>query len=89
MGYTKPPPIKEAIAAHLCLTAHGQKSSQSLPSKPCCTTAHIAEKAYMAAVQAASAILTMAVLQVFQAKMLQARDQQGPDSAAFKNAPPA
>lgn len=43
----------------------------------------------MAAVQAASAILTMAVLQVFQAKMLQARDQQGPDSAAFKNAPPA
>lgn len=43
----------------------------------------------MAAGQAASAMLTMAVLQVFQAKMLQARDQQGPDSAPFKNVPPA
>lgn len=43
----------------------------------------------MAAVQAAPAILAMAVLQVFQAKMLQGCDQQGLDSAAFKNAPPA
>ncbi|KAL0178303.1 hypothetical protein M9458_027197, partial [Cirrhinus mrigala] len=79
-GYTKPPPVEEAVAAHLCPSARGWKSAPSLPSKPCRTTSHIADKAYMAAGQAASAIHTMAVLQAFQAKMLQTL----PDSAAFK-----
>ncbi|KAL0166425.1 hypothetical protein M9458_038269, partial [Cirrhinus mrigala] len=83
-GYTKPPPVEEAVAAHLCPSARGWKSAPSLPSKPCHTTSHIADKAYMAAGQAASAIHTMAVLQAFQAKMLQTLDEEGPDSAAFK-----
>ncbi|KAL0199287.1 hypothetical protein M9458_007827, partial [Cirrhinus mrigala] len=55
-----------------------------LPSKPCHTTSHIADKASMAAGQAASAIHTMAVLQAFQVKMLQTLDEEGPGSAAFK-----
>ncbi|KAI2658175.1 Transposon Tf2-8 polyprotein [Labeo rohita] len=83
-GYTKPPPVEEVVAAHLCPSARGWKSAPSLPSKPCRTTSHIADKAYMAAGQAASAIHTMAVLQAFQAKMLQTLDEEGPDSAAFK-----
>ncbi|KAL0197791.1 hypothetical protein M9458_006331, partial [Cirrhinus mrigala] len=83
-GYTKPPPVEEVVAAHLCPSARGWKSAPSLPSKPCRTTSHIADKAYMAAGQAASAIHTMAVLQAFQAKMLHTLDEEGPDSAAFK-----
>ncbi|KAI2666671.1 Transposon Ty3-G Gag-Pol polyprotein [Labeo rohita] len=43
---------------------------------------HIADKAYMAAGQAASAIHTMAVLQAFQAKMLQTLDEEGPEKTA-------
>lgn len=68
--------------AHLCPAARGWKSMPSLPSKPCCTTAHITDKAYIAAGQAASA--TMAVLQVFQAKMLQALDEWGSDPESFR-----
>ncbi len=83
-GYTKLPPVEEAVVAHLCPSARGWKSVLSLPSKPCCTTSHIVDKAYVAAGQAASAIHTMAVLQAFQAKMLQTLDEEGPDSAAFK-----
>ncbi len=83
-GYAKPPPVEEAVAAHLCPSARGWKSAPSLPLKPWRTTSHISEKAYMAAGQAAFAIHTMAALQAFQAKMLQMLDEEGPDSAAFK-----
>lgn len=64
LGSSKPPPVEEAVAA-LCPVADGRKSTPSLPSKPCRTTAHIADKAYMAAGQTASAIHTVGVLQVF------------------------
>lgn len=70
LGYNKPPPVEESVVAHLCPTARGWKSTPLLPSKPCRATAHFAEKANMAAGQVASAIHTMAVLQVFQEKML-------------------
>lgn len=83
LGYSKPPAVEEAVTAHLCPVAHGRKSTPSLPSKPCRTTAYIADKAYIAAGQTASAIHTMAVLQVFQAKMRQALDEQGPDPEFF------
>lgn len=84
VGYARPPPIEEAVAAHLCPTARGWKSTPLLPSKPCRTTNHLAEKAYLAAGQAASVVHTMAVLQAFQAKMLQTLDEEGPDSESFK-----
>lgn len=82
--YTKPPLVKEAVAAHLCPTAHGWKSTPWLLSKLHRATTHISEKAYMAAGHAASAIQTMVVLQVFQVKMLQALIERGPDSESFR-----
>lgn len=63
-GYAQSPPFKEAIAAHLCPSCAWK--SPSLPSKPCRTTAHISEKAYGVAGHAASALHTLAILQVFQ-----------------------
>ncbi len=60
-GYVRSPPVEETVAAHL-------------PSKPCRTTAHLANKAYASDGEAASALHAMAVLQVFQAKLLQAAE---------------
>lgn len=48
------------------------------------TTSALAGRAYSAAGQAGSALYTMAVLQVFQAKLLQAMDQPCPDPTAFR-----
>ncbi len=73
--YVRMPPVKETIAAHLCpASAKTMGSDISLPSKPCRMTAHLANKAYSSAGQGASALHAMAVLQVFQAKLLQAME---------------
>lgn len=64
-----PPPVEETIAAHLCPTAAKTQSS-----KPCRTTVHLANKAYASDGEAASALHAMAVLKVFQAKLLQAAE---------------
>ncbi len=59
-GYVRSPPVEETVAAHLCPAAAKTLGSDiSLPSKPCRT---------------ASALHAMAVLQVFQAKLLQAAE---------------
>ncbi len=50
----------------------------------CRTTSALAGRAYSSARQAASALHSMAVLQVFQAKLLQAMDESEPDPAAFR-----
>lgn len=48
-GYTKLPPIEEAVAAHLCLlTALGWKSKASHPSKPRRVTSALGARAYAA-----------------------------------------
>ncbi len=74
-GYVRSPPVEETVAAHLCPAAAKTLGSDiSLPSKPCKTTAHIANKAYASDGEAASALHAMAVLQVFQAKLLQAAE---------------
>ncbi|KAL0188184.1 hypothetical protein M9458_015283, partial [Cirrhinus mrigala] len=65
----------DAVAAHLC-PSRGWKTA-SLPSKPCRATAHIAEKAYISAGHAASALHTMAVLQV-------SLDEKGPDPESLR-----
>ncbi len=71
-GYVRSPPVEETVAAHLCpATARTLGSDIGLPSKPCRTTAHLANKAYASDGEAASALHAMAVLQVFQAKLLQ------------------
>ncbi len=71
-GYVRMPPVEETVAAHLCpASAKTMDSDISLPSKPCRLTAHLASKAYSSAGEGASALHAMAVLQVFQAKLLQ------------------
>lgn len=84
LGYEKLPPIEEAIVDHLCPVRSDVKSAATLPSKPCQTTARVADKAYMAAGQAASTLHMMAVLQVYQAKTLRDLDEGGLDSEVFK-----
>ncbi|ROL50005.1 hypothetical protein DPX16_0376 [Anabarilius grahami] len=85
-GYEHLPPLDEAVAAHLCPPAAvGWKTKRALPSKPCRTTSTLAGRAYTSAGQAASALHTMAIFQVFQAKLLRSLDESGIDAPAFKD----
>ncbi|ROL50524.1 hypothetical protein DPX16_2823 [Anabarilius grahami] len=84
-GYEQMPPLDEAVAAHLCPPAAvGWKNKQVLSSKPCRTTSALTGRAYSSAGQAASALHTMAILQVFQAKLLRSLDESGTDAPAFR-----
>ncbi|ROL45554.1 hypothetical protein DPX16_17670 [Anabarilius grahami] len=77
-NYDSLPPLDEAVAAHLCPPAAvGWKTKRALPSKP--------GRAYTSAGQAASSLHTMAILQVFQAKLLRALDESGFDAPAFRD----
>ncbi|KAI2656961.1 Transposon Ty3-G Gag-Pol polyprotein [Labeo rohita] len=83
-GYEKLPPLDESVAAHLCPpTAIGWKTKASHPSKPCRTTSALAVRAYTSAGQAASALHSMAILQVFQAKLLAQSDKSALDPATL------
>ncbi len=69
--YERMPQLDESVAAHLCPpTAIGWKAKASHLSKSCRTTSALAGRSYASAGQAASALHTMAVLQVYQAKLL-------------------
>ncbi|XP_016093523.1 neurexin-3b-like [Sinocyclocheilus grahami] len=84
-GYHKPPPLDESVAAHLCPpTAFGWRAKATHPSKPCRTTSALAGRAYTSAGQAAAALHSMAVLQVFQAKIL-ASAESGLDPATLRD----
>lgn len=68
---TKLPSVEKAVAAHLCPPmANGWKSKTAHPSKPCRTTSALASRVFTADCQATSALHTVAVLQVYQAKHL-------------------
>ncbi|KAL0173136.1 hypothetical protein M9458_033447, partial [Cirrhinus mrigala] len=83
-GYEKLPPLDKSVAAHLCPpTAIGWKTKASHPSKPCRTTSALAGRAYTSAGQAASALHSMAILQVFQAKLLAQSDRSALDPATL------
>ncbi len=70
--------------AHFYLpTAIGWKARASHPSKPCRATSALNGHAYSAAGQAALALHSMAVLQVFQAKMLTS-EEAGLDAASLR-----
>ncbi len=70
-GYAGIPQVERAIAVHLCpRNAATWRNRPRLPSKACKLTAALADKAYSAAGQAASALHAMAILQVHQAKAL-------------------
>ncbi|CAM4657092.1 unnamed protein product [Leuciscus chuanchicus] len=77
-GYLCIPPVEEPVATHLCPPSAGWQSHPSLPSKACRTTSALIGRAYTAAGQAASALHTMAVLQVYQADLLCKMDEAGP-----------
>ncbi len=84
-GYEHQPALDESVAAHLCPpTAIGWKARASQPSMPRRATSALAGRAYLAAGQAASALHSLAVLQVFQAKML-GNEEAGLDSASFRD----
>ncbi len=64
--YEHLPPLDESLTAHLCPpTTIGWKARASHPSKPSRATSTLAGCAYLATGQAASALHSMAVLQVF------------------------
>ncbi len=70
-GYASIPQVERAIAVHLCSrNATAWRNRPRLPSKACKLTAALAAKAYSAAGQAASALHSMAILQVHQTKVL-------------------
>ncbi len=84
-GYERMPQLDESVAAHLCPpTAIGWKAKTSHLSKPCRTTSALAGRSYASAGQAASALHSMAVLQVYQAKLLSAVDESEPDPATLR-----
>ncbi len=84
-GYERMPQLDESVAAHPCSpTAIGWKAKASHPSKPCRTTSALAGRSYASAGQAASALHSMAVLQVYQAKLLSAIDESEPDPATLR-----
>ncbi len=77
--------LDESVAAHLCPpTAIGWKAKASHPSKPCRITSALAGRSYASAGQAASALHSMAVLQVYQAKLLSAVDESELDPATLR-----
>ncbi len=79
------PQLDESVAAHLCPpTAIGWKAKASHPSRPCRTTSALAGRSYASAGQAASALPSMVVLQVYQAKLLSAVDESEPDPATLR-----
>lgn len=73
-GYEKPQPLRMPLRP---------TSALQHPFKPCQTTANIIEKAFVAAGEVASALHTIAVLQVFQAKLLK-MDKKAPAQEMFK-----
>ncbi len=84
-GHKHLPPLDESVAAHLCPpTAIGWKARASHPSKPCRAPSALAGHIYSAAGQAACALHSMVVLQVFQAKML-ANEEAGLDTASLRD----
>lgn len=77
--------LEEAVAAHLCPpSALGLKAKAMHLSKPCRTISALAGRAYSVACQAGPALQMMAVLQVFQAKLLSAMEESGLSPNAFK-----
>ncbi|XDV18175.1 hypothetical protein PO909_023928 [Leuciscus waleckii] len=77
-GYLSVPPVEEAVATHLCPPSAGGRAKSTLPTKACRTTSALIGRAYAAAGQAASALHSMAVLQIHQANLLRSLDEAGP-----------
>ncbi len=70
-GYVELPPVERSVAMQLCpKTATSWRGNPRLPSRACKFSSSLADKAYTACGEAASALHAMALLQVYQAKAL-------------------
>ncbi|KAL0157927.1 hypothetical protein M9458_046003, partial [Cirrhinus mrigala] len=79
-GYTEVPQVERAIAMHLCpQNAASWRGRPRLPSRACKFSSALVAKAYAASGQAASALHAMAILQVYQAKVLTDLHEGVPD----------
>ncbi|KAL0187989.1 hypothetical protein M9458_015088, partial [Cirrhinus mrigala] len=79
-GYTEVPQVERAIAMHLCpQNAASWRGRPRLPSRACKFSSAFVARAYVASGQAASALHAMAILQVFQAKVLKDLHEGVPD----------
>ncbi|KAL0166051.1 hypothetical protein M9458_037895, partial [Cirrhinus mrigala] len=79
-GYTEVPQVERAIAMHLCpQNAASWRGRPRLPSRACKFSSALVAKAYVASGQAASALHAMAILQVYQAKVLKDLHEGVPD----------
>lgn len=83
--YGGTPRTEDTVAAHLCpSTSLKVKLSVVHPNKPYRTITSVVGKAYTAPGQAASALHSMSVLQVFQAKMLKHLEKNVPNLEIFR-----
>ena len=73
--------MEEVLAAHLCPPSAGWRAKAALPSKACRATSALVGCAFIAAGQAASALHSMAVLQILQADLLREWDEKGADQS--------
>ncbi len=84
-GYVEIPPVEGAIAMQLCLqSATVWKGNPRLPSRACKFLSALTAMAYGAAGQAASALHTMALMQVHQAKALKQLHEGGADPSVLQ-----
>ena len=79
-GYLSLPPVEQTIATHLCPPSAGRRTKAVLPSKACRMTSSLLARIFSSAGQAASALHTMATLQIFQGDLLRKLDEMGPDA---------
>ncbi|KAI2643946.1 ORF V: Enzymatic polyprotein [Labeo rohita] len=79
-GYSEVPQVERAVAMHLCpQNAASWRGRPRLPSRACKFSSALVAKAYAASGQAASALHAMAILQVYQAKVLKDLHEGAPD----------
>ncbi|KAI2644283.1 50S ribosomal protein L15 [Labeo rohita] len=79
-GYTEVPQVERAIVMHLCpQNAASWRGRPRLLSRACKFSSALVAKAYAASGQAASALHAMAILQVYQAKVLKDLHEGVPD----------
>ncbi len=79
-GYTEVPPVERSVAMQLCpRTASTWRGNPLFPSQACRHSSALTGSAYAACGEAASALHTMALLQVHQAKALRDLHEGGHD----------
>ncbi|KAL0199171.1 hypothetical protein M9458_007711, partial [Cirrhinus mrigala] len=84
-GYVAVPQVERAVVVHLCPRGTATWRDQPhLPSRACKLSSALAGRAYHATGQAATALLAMATLQVYQAKALKHLHEGGPDQGAMQ-----